>query len=374
MSQGNGTRTRVALLFGGRSPEHAVSCVTAAGILRVLDPEKYDVVPIGITRQGQWTITEADPESWSLSSGTVPEIEPRPESLQLSRTDDGSELIGHSASGTFRSLGSVDVVFPVLHGSFGEDGTVQGLLELADIPYVGSGVAASAIGMDKHYAKLAFAAAGLEVGPYEVITDKEWQRDRAACLTRLVRLKYPLFVKPARAGSSVGVSRVADEAGLVEAIEAAREHDPKVIVEQGIAGREIECGVLEGRGSDAPRTSLPGEIAVTAGADTFYDFNAKYVDGGAAKLSCPAELPGEQVKAIRELASTAFDAIGGEGLARVDFFYANDGRWVINEINTMPGFTPVSMYPRIWNETGIGYAELVDELIWLAMNRRTGLR
>ena len=374
MSQDNGSRTRVALLFGGRSPEHAVSCVTAAGILRVLDPAKYDVVPIGITRQGQWTITESDPESWSLSSGTAPEIEPRSESLQLSRTDDGSELIGHSASGAFRSLGSVDVVFPVLHGSFGEDGTVQGLLELADIPYVGSGVAASAIGMDKHFAKLAFAAAGMEVGPYEVITDKEWQRDRPACLARLSRLEYPLFVKPARAGSSVGVSRVADEAGLIEAIEAAREHDPKVIIEQGISGREIECGVLEGRGSDAPRTSLPGEIAVTAGADTFYDFKAKYVDEGAAELSCPADLPAEQVEAIRALASTAFDAIGGEGLARVDFFYTDDGRWVINEINTMPGFTPVSMYPRIWNETGIGYAELVDELIWLALNRRTGLR
>ncbi|MBM6621168.1 D-alanine--D-alanine ligase [Micrococcaceae bacterium RIT802] len=374
MSQDNVTKTRVALLFGGRSPEHAVSCVTAAGILRVLDPAKYDVVPIGITRQGQWTITQSDPESWSLSSGKSPEIEASGESLQLARTDGGSELIGHSASGAFRSLGSVDVVFPVLHGSFGEDGTVQGLLELADIPYVGSGVAASAIGMDKHFAKLAFEAAGLEVGPYEVITDKQWQRDRDGSLARVSRLAYPLFVKPARAGSSVGVSRVADDAGLVEAIEAAREHDPKVIIEEGIAGREIECGVLEGRGAELPRTSLPGEIAVTAGADTFYDFNAKYVDGGAAELSCPADLPQEQVSAIREYAAVAFDAIGGEGLARVDFFYTDDGRWVINEINTMPGFTPISMYPRIWNETGINYAELVDELIWLAMNRRTGLR
>lgn len=374
MSQENETRTRVALLFGGRSPEHAVSCVTAAGILRVLDASKYDVLPIGITRQGQWTITESDPESWSLSSGNSPEIEPSGESLQLARTNGGSELIGHSATGAFRSLGSVDVVFPVLHGSFGEDGTVQGLLELADIPYVGSGVAASAIGMDKHFAKLAFEAAGLEVGPYEVITDKQWQRDRDGALASVSRLAYPLFVKPARAGSSVGVSRVADDAGLVEAIEAAREHDPKVIIEEGIVGREIECGVLEGRGSELPRTSLPGEIAVTAGSDTFYDFNAKYVDGGAAELSCPADLPADQVAAIRDHAAVAFDAIGGEGLARVDFFYTEDGRWVINEINTMPGFTPISMYPRIWGETGINYADLVDELIWLAMNRRTGLR
>lgn len=374
MSQENATKTRVALLFGGRSPEHAVSCVTAAGILRVLDPAKYVVVPIGITRQGQWTITQSDPESWSLSSGKSPEIEASGESLQLARTDGGSELIGHSASGAFRRLGSVDVVFPVLHGSFGEDGTVQGLLELADIPYVGSGVAASAIGMDKHFAKLAFEAAGLEVGPYEVITDKQWQRDRDGSLARVSRLAYPLFVKPARAGSSVGVSRVANLAGVVAAIELARVHDPKVIIEEGVSGREIECGVLEGRGSDAPRTSLPGEIVVTAGTDTFYDFNAKYVDGEAAELSCPADLPAEQVEAVRELSATAFDAIGGEGLARVDFFHTGDGRWVINEINTMPGFTPISMYPRIWNETGISYAELVDELIWLAMNRRTGLR
>lgn len=374
MSDRNATKTRIALLFGGRSPEHSVSCVTAAGILRVLDPDKYDVLPIGITRQGQWTVTEADPESWSLTSGTAPEIEPSSESLQFSHTNDASELIGHSDSGALRSLGGVDVVFPVLHGSYGEDGTVQGLLEMADIAYVGSGVAASAIGMDKHFAKLVFEAAGLDIGPYEVITDKQWQRDRDSCLHRLSRLEYPLFVKPARAGSSVGVSRVADAAALVGAIEAAREHDPKVIVEEGIVGREIECGVLEGRGSDAPRTSLPGEIAVTAGADTFYDFNAKYVDGGAAELSCPADLPEEQITIIREQAATAFDAIGGEGLARVDFFYTEDGRWIINEINTMPGFTPVSMYPRIWGETGIGYAELVDELIWLARNRRTGLR
>ncbi|MGP5727190.1 D-alanine--D-alanine ligase family protein [Arthrobacter rhombi] len=374
MSATNSKKTRIALLFGGRSPEHSVSCVTAAGILRVLDPEKYDVVPIGITRQGQWTIEEADPESWSLSSGVAPEIKPSAESLQFSHTNEATELIGHSDSGAMRSLGGVDVVFPVLHGSFGEDGTVQGLLEMADVSYVGSGVAASAIGMDKHFAKLVFEAAGLEVGPYEVITDKEWQRDRQVCLSRLSRLEYPLFVKPARAGSSVGVSRVSDEAGLVHAIDAAREHDPKVIIEQGIAGREIECGVLEGRGSDAPRTSLPGEIEVTAGADTFYDFNAKYVDGGAAELTCPAALPEDQISIIREQASIAFDAIGGEGLARVDFFYTDDGRWIINEINTMPGFTPVSMYPRIWGETGIGYAELVDELIWLAVNRKTGLR
>jgi D-alanine-D-alanine ligase len=374
MSENNGNRTRIALLFGGRSSEHAVSCLTAVGIMRVLDPRKYDVVPIGITRGGQWTIADADPSAWSLSAGETPEVAPRQETLQLSRTDGGSELIGHATDGAFRSLGSVDLVFPVLHGSFGEDGTVQGLLELADVPYVGSGVAASAIGMDKHFAKLVFEAAGLKVGPYVVITDKAWRRDRDAALAPVAALEYPLFVKPARAGSSVGVSRVSVPGELVAAIDAARLHDPKVIIEQGIDGREIECGVLEGREARATRTSLPGEIAASGSAAGFYDFTAKYVDGTQAQLSCPAELPEGAVAEIRELAARAFDAIDGEGLARVDFFYTPAGEWIINEINTMPGFTPRSMYPQVWQQTGMGYAELVDELIWLALNRKTGLR
>lgn len=374
MTAENNTKTRVALLFGGRSSEHAVSCVTAAGVMHSINRDKYDVLPVGITRDGRWSLVDADPETWSLASGNTPEVLPGAESLRLDVLAEGRELVAHTDGGATRSLGGVDIVFPLLHGPFGEDGTLQGLLELADVPYVGSGVSASAIGMDKHYMKVVFEAAGFRVGPYAVITDKQWQRDPEAALASVGVLAYPLFVKPARAGSSVGISRVDSPEHLREAIEAARVHDPKVVVEQGIAGREIECGVLEGRGHNVPRTSLPGEVAVAAGAHDFYDFEAKYVDGAAAKLSCPAELPDGAVDEVRRLAAAAFDAVGAEGLSRVDFFYTGAGEWIINEINTMPGFTPISMYPQMWAKTGMEYPDLIDELIWLALNRRTGLR
>ncbi|GER21907.1 D-alanine--D-alanine ligase [Zafaria cholistanensis] len=364
-------KPRIALLFGGRSSEHSVSCVTAAGVLHAIDRAKYEVVPVGISREGEWSLVDADHEHWSLASGTVPEVPSGTGTLRLEATRGSRELVSSDAG---RSPGPIDLVFPLLHGPFGEDGTLQGLLELADVPYVGSGVSASAIGMDKHYMKVVFEAAGFEVGPYVVITDKQWNRDPEAALATAAPLAYPLFVKPARAGSSVGISRVDDPSGLRAAVEAAREHDPKVVIEAGIAGREIECGVLEGRGSDAPRTSLPGEIAVAPGAHSFYDFEAKYVDGAAAALSCPAELPDAAVEEVRRLAARAFDAVGAEGLSRVDFFYTPDGRWVINEINTMPGFTPVSMYPQMWAKSGLAYPDLIDELIWLALHRRTGLR
>ncbi|MEE1620748.1 D-alanine--D-alanine ligase family protein [Zafaria sp. J156] len=373
MTQDSLRKPRIALLFGGRSSEHAVSCVTAAGVLNAIDREKYDVVPVGITRSGSWSLVEQDPADWSLSSGEAPEVAGGTP-VRLADVSAGSELQAHDGNGSVRSLGGVDLVFPLLHGPFGEDGTLQGLLELADVPYVGSGVSASAIGMDKHYMKVVFEAAGFDVGPYVVITDKEWQRDPEAALATSGRLDYPLFVKPARAGSSVGISRVDDPSQLRAAVEAAREHDPKVVIEAGITGREIECGVLEGRGASPARASLPGEIAVEAGAHTFYDFEAKYVDGAAATLSCPAELPEGAGEELGRLAVAAFDAVGAEGLARVDFFYTPDGRWVINEINTMPGFTPISMYPQMWAASGLPYRELIDELIWLAMNRRTGLR
>ncbi|GAA3693175.1 D-alanine--D-alanine ligase family protein [Zhihengliuella alba] len=380
-------KPRVLLLFGGRSSEHAVSCVTAAGVMGAIDREKYDVVPVGITRDGVWTPVDSDPAGWTLESGRRPEVTRGKSTVRLAEPDgvaddavgsadiaEGRQLVAQAASGPPESLGAIDVVFPLLHGPFGEDGTLQGLLEMADMAYVGSGVAASAIGMDKHFMKVAFTAAGFEVGPYAVITDKEWRRDRAAALHKAESLRFPLFVKPARAGSSMGITRVTDPSQLTDAIEEARKHDPKVVVEAGIAGREIECGVLEGRGSDAPRTSFPGEIVVADGAHTFYDFEAKYVDGSAANLSCPAELPSDAVRQIRELAAAAFDAVGGEGLARVDFFYTPEGRWVINEINTMPGFTPTSMYPQMWAKTGLAYPELIDELISLALERRRGLR
>ncbi|YCQ18548.1 D-alanine--D-alanine ligase [Arthrobacter sp. Z1-15] len=364
----------MAVLFGGRSSEHAVSCVTAAGVLDSIDRSKYDVVPVGITRDGQWTLVSADPANWSLRSESLPEVTAGLESVVLSADGSGSDLVAHAEGTLPRSLGRIDVVFPVLHGPFGEDGTLQGMLEMADIRYVGAGVLASAVGMDKHYMKVVFAAAGLTVGPYEVITDRQWQKDAGACLERAAKLQFPLFVKPARAGSSMGITRVAEPSALTAAIEAARLHDPKVVVEAGIIGREIEVAVLQGRGTEDPRTSHPGEIAVQNGDHEWYDFDAKYVDGAAAELSCPADLPAAVSERVRVLAAAAFEAVGAEGLSRVDFFYTPGGDLIINEINTMPGFTPVSMYPQMWAKSGLPYTELIDELISLALERKTGLR
>ncbi|WP_374200054.1 D-alanine--D-alanine ligase family protein [Arthrobacter sp. zg-Y1110] len=367
-------RPRVAVLFGGRSSEHAVSCVTAAGVLQAIDTSKYDVVPIGIAKNGQWSLVSADPAEWSLRAATLPEVPVSEESVVLSSQDGSRELVAHAAGSLPRSLGPIDVVMPLLHGPFGEDGTLQGMLEMADMRYVGAGVLASAVGMDKHYMKVVFESAGLMVGPYEVITDRQWLRDPQSCLDRAGALEFPLFVKPARAGSSMGITRVTDAAELPAAIEAARLHDPKVVVEAGIIGREIEVAVLQGRGTEDPRTSQPGEVAVRDGGHEWYDFEAKYVDGAAADLSCPADLPADITARVRRLAGIAFDAVGGEGLSRVDFFYTPDGELIINEINTMPGFTPISMYPQMWAKSGLPYTELIDELISLALARKTGLR
>ncbi|MCO1339023.1 D-alanine--D-alanine ligase A [Kocuria polaris] len=373
-------RPRVLLLFGGRSSEHSVSCVTAASVMKAIDRQKYDVIPVGITKTGQWTLVDSDSAEWTLASGHRPEVAAGTSQLHLSDAEGNDEIsvakesrLISGANGEIKDLGRVDVVFPLLHGPFGEDGTLQGMLELADLPYVGAGVASSAIGMDKHYMKVVFEAAGFRVGPYVVITDKQWRRDPAAALKAVDELELPLFVKPARAGSSMGITRVDDRSQLRAAVEEARVHDPKVVIEQGITGREIECGVLEGRGEQLPRASYPGEIAVSADEHSFYDFEAKYVDDSAA-LSCPAELPEEDQEAIRRLAVAAFDAVGAEGLARVDFFYTPGGEWIINEINTMPGFTPNSMYPQMWAKTGIAYPDLIDELIALALERPLGLR
>ena len=369
-----GRKPRVAVLFGGRSSEHSVSCVTAAGVLGAIDKDKYDVVPIGIARNGQWVQVAEDPAQWSLASGAMPEITASAEPVMLASRDAAPELVVAPAAQVPQSLGNVDVVLPLLHGPFGEDGTLQGLLEMADVRYVGAGVLASAVGMDKHFMKVVFESAGLAVGPYVVITDRQWQQDAEAALQRAASLQFPVFVKPARAGSSMGITRVAEPSGLRSAIEAAREHDPKVVVEAGIIGREIEVAVLQGRGTEPTRASLPGEIAVQPGEHQFYDFEAKYIDGAAAALSCPADLPADATERVRELAALAFDALGGEGLSRVDFFYTPDGELIINEINTMPGFTPISMYPQMWAKSGLPYTELIDELLYLALNRKTGLR
>jgi D-alanine-D-alanine ligase len=368
-------KPRVAIVFGGRSSEHAVSCATAAGVMRAIDRDAYDVIPIGISREGHWVLSDGDPSRLELTATATPEV----------AADSGAGVVVPLATTnrtltTFepqeipRDLGEVDVVFPLLHGPFGEDGTIQGMLEMADIRYVGSGVLASAAGMDKHYMKVLFAGAGLPVGPYVVVTDAQWRRDRAAAMDAVSALKYPVFVKPARAGSSMGISKVSAPEALEGAIELAREHDLKVVVEQGISGREIECAVLQGHGTDAPRVSHVGEIAVTAeGGHEFYDFEAKYLDDGAV-LSCPADVPESVSAEVQRLAAAAFEALGCEGLARVDCFYTDSGEVVVNEINTMPGFTPHSMYPQMWEATGLSYRDLIDELIQLALERPVGLR
>lgn len=367
-------KPRVALLFGGRSGEHAISAATAAGVLGAIDRDAYDVVPIGITRQGRWVVAADDAERWQIAAGRLPEV----------TADDGAEVVLSLTAGerTLRTLepgqvphvlGEVDVVFPLLHGPFGEDGTVQGLLELADVRYVGAGVLASAVGMDKHFMKMVLDGHGIPVGPYEVIRPRDWDADPEACVSRVESLGLPVFVKPARAGSSFGITKVDGTEGLDAAVGAAREHDRKLVVEAGIVGREIECAVLQGRGTAAARTSMPGEIEIVD-EHAFYDFEAKYVSQASARLSCPADLPPEAIGTIREHAVTAFESLDGEGLCRADFFYTPDGRVIINEVNTMPGFTPISMYPRMWDASGLDYGGLIDELLGLALERPVGLR
>lgn len=366
-------RTTVALVFGGRSPEHAISCATAASVLRAIDRDRYDVLPIGITREGRWVQVADDPAPLEISEGHLPQVPDNPSSVVLP-LGTGSNLVTVTEPGQVpRALSEVDVVFPLLHGPFGEDGTIQGLLELADIRYVGCGVLASAAMMDKHIMKVLFANAGLPVGPYVVITDREWRRDSAAALDAVNALQFPVFVKPARAGSSVGITRVTDPADLEKAIEEARRHDPKVVIEAGIVGRELECGVLGGRGDAPPRVSEIGEIEVS-GKHTFYNFEAKYLDEASVALSCPAKISDTVREEIQAIAQVAFEAAGCEGLSRVDCFLTESGEVLINEINTMPGFTPYSMYPQVWAASGISYPELIDELIALALERPTGLR
>ena len=368
------SKPRVAIVFGGRSSEHAVSCATAAGVMRAIDRDAYDVIPIGISRDGHWVLADGDPRSLELTSSSTPEVAPGGTAVVVPLATTDRTLTTLEPQQVPESLGEVDVVFPLLHGPFGEDGTIQGMLEMADIRYVGSGVFASAAGMDKHYMKVLFAGAGLPVGPYVVITDSQWQRDKAAAMDAVGALTYPVFVKPSRAGSSMGISKVSSPEALEGAIELARDHDRKVIVEQGISGREIECAVLQGRGTDLPRVSNVGEIEVTAeSGHEFYDFEAKYLGDGAV-LSCPANVPESVSDEVQRLAAAAFEALGCEGLARVDCFYTDTGDVVINEINTMPGFTPHSMYPQMWEATGLPYPQLIDELIQLALTRPVGLR
>ena len=363
----------VAIVFGGRSSEHAVSCATAAGVMQAIDRDVYDVLPIGIAKDGRWVVASEDTGALELSPGHVPEVDGSGAAVLVPLSTTERSLCVLEPGAPPKALGEVDVVFPLLHGPFGEDGTIQGLLELADIRYVGSGVLASAVMMDKHYMKVVFAGHGLPIGPYVVITDRDWKSDPASSMDAVASLGWPVFVKPARAGSSVGITKMSGPEGLRAAIEFAREHDPKVVVEAGILGREIECGVLEGRDGAPARASEVGEIKVVQGHD-FYDFEAKYLAESDVELSCPAKVSDRVADEIRRIAVAAFEAAGCEGLARVDCFYTEHGDVILNEINTMPGFTPLSMFPLMWEASGLDYPQLIDELIQLALARRTGLR
>jgi D-alanine-D-alanine ligase len=366
------SRIRVAVVFGGRSSEHQISCVSAGGVLRALDPKQFEVVPVGITPMGEWVLVGSEAERLAITAGKLPSLDVSSGAPVVWTADPTRQLSVQEPGRVPDVLGDVDVVFPLLHGPYGEDGTIQGLLELAGVPYVGSGVLASAAAMDKTVTKTLVAAAGIEQAPYVVITDRRWTFDRPAALASVRSLQLPLFVKPARAGSSQGVARVTAWNDLEDAIEAARQHDPKILIEQGIAGREIECGVLSALDGSGPEASVPAEITVK-GEHDFYDFEAKYLDD-VTESTVPADLPAQVTDRVRSSACSAFDAVGCEDYARVDFFVTDDERVVFNEINTIPGFTPISMFPQMWEASGVTYPELVARLVRSALAKRRGLR
>lgn len=352
-------RIRIAVVFGGRSSEHGVSAVSAGAVLGALDPERYEVIPVGITQTGQWVLADADPQTLQIVGRTLPEITSG-QAVTLRGDSTSSELLTIDAGRAVEALGSVDVVFPVLHGKYGEDGTIQGLLEMAGVPYVGAGVFGSAAAMDKEYAKKLLRAEGLAVGEFRVLRHP----DRAG-VGDVADLGLPVFVKPARAGSSVGITKVSDWSQLADALAVAFHHDDKVLVEAAVVGREVECGVLEGADGE-PEASLPAEIKVVPGHD-WYDFEAKYLDEGEYDL--PPDLPAEVITEIQRSACKAFTALDGAGLARVDFFVATGNRVIVNEVNTLPGFTPISMFPKMWAASGVPYAEVIDRLVAAALRR-----
>jgi D-alanine-D-alanine ligase len=352
-------RTRLAILYGGRSAEHQVSVVSARSVMEALDPDRFEVVPIAITREGAWLLPDRSPLELTASDGALPVVEPAGREVAV-RPERGLAEV---------AAGPVDVVFPILHGPFGEDGTVQGLFELADLPYVGSGVLASALAMDKAMAKVVLAAAGLPQAPHLVVPERDWRADPGRVAAEVAgRLAYPVFTKPARLGSSIGITKVKTPDALAAGLAAAFAHDTKALVEQGVTARELECGVL---GNDAPEASVVGEVVP---GREFYDFEAKYLDE-SLKLEIPAPVPDTVRSQVRELSLRAFRALGCEGFARVDFFYEEaTGRVLVNEVNTIPGFTPKSMFPLLWAASGLAYPDLVARLVDLAIERHADRR
>lgn len=371
-------KKRIVVMYGGKADEHSISCISAASALRALDTDKFEAIPVGITKDGKWIVNGENPLGWSLDEG-LPIVEKTPGAkdvvLEVALGQDG--FFAREDDGTLTPFGHVDAVFPVLHGPYGEDGTIQGLFEMMGVPYVGCGVLASAACMDKHYTKVLLAAAGIPVAPGITLDarsfDKasEFKTDADAIMAQVSEagLQYPLFVKPSRAGSSFGVTKVeheGDAAELAAAVYEASRHDWRILVEQGIDAREIECAVLCPKAGEASQASWPGEIVLdkrAEGDDQFYDFDSKYMDAAASHVEVPANLPEETLNLVRETAKKAFVAVDGAGLSRVDTFVTKDGKVMVNEINTMPGFTSISMYPKAWEATGVRYTDLITMLI-----------
>jgi D-alanine-D-alanine ligase len=376
---GSARKVRVAVVFGGRSAEHAVSCASAGLVLGAIDRDRYEVVPIGIARDGRWMLTSGDPVRLALTPGSSPSVEAVATpgvSVTPAAGPSGGALVFSGPAAVPPELGQVDVVLPLLHGTFGEDGTIQGLLEMAGIRYAGAGVLASAAGMDKEYMKILFAARGLPIGRYAVVRDRDWgaspsSPERKRVFDEVAELGWPVFVKPARGGSSIGTSRVVSADGLEAAIEEARRYDRKVLVEAAIPGAEVECAVLEGVDGGPPEASVPGQIVVDP-QSTWYNFEAKYLED--SRMEIPAPVPAAVAEQVRALACAAFDAIGCEGLARVDFFYTPSGEVVVNEINTMPGMTPSSGFPLMWAASGVPLPRLIDRIITTALAKADGAR
>ena len=371
-------KKRIVGMYGGKADEHSISCISAASALRALDTDKFEAIPVGITKDGKWIVNGENPLGWSLDEG-LPTVEKTPGAkdvvLEVALGQDG--FFAREDDGTLTPFGHVDAVFPVLHGPYGEDGTIQGLFEMMGVPYVGCGVLASAACMDKHYTKVLLAAAGIPVAPGITLDARsfakasEFKANADAIMAQVSEagLQYPLFVKPSRAGSSFGVTKVeheGDAAELAAAVYEASHHDWRILVEQGIDAREIECAVLCPKAGEAPQASWPGEIVLdkrAEGDDQFYDFDSKYMDAAASHVEVPANLPEETLNLVRETAKKAFVAVDGAGLSRVDTFVTKDGKVMVNEINTMPGFTSISMYPKAWEATGVRYTDLITKLI-----------
>ncbi|MGH3300179.1 MAG: D-alanine--D-alanine ligase family protein [Streptosporangiaceae bacterium] len=373
-------KIRVAVVFGGRGPEHQVSCMGGGNMLAGIDRSRYEVIPVGITTEGNWVLVADDPARLAVTGGQLPTVAAVAEPGSAVVPWSGGDVVATAPAQIPHLFGDVDVVLPVLHGPYGEDGTIQGLLELAGVRYVGAGVLASAVSMDKEYMNLIFRATGLPVGPFVVVRERDWPDvagetlsvEAKRVLDDIEELGWPLFVKPARGGSSIGTSKAHTMGELREAIATARQYDPKVLVEAAVDGVEVEVSVLEGLDGAPPDTSVPGQLLIEGGEE-FWDFEAKYLDA-ASGMAIPAPIPASAIAEIRRLAAAAFDAVSCEGLARVDFFYTRGGDILVNEINTMPGLSSASYFQKMWEASGMPFPQLIDRLLETALKKRPGLR